>query len=695
MNNPNNATVNNNKEELTMNRNEIIRKYCTENQYPIQDLCPKVIQRWSYGDGFMTWTAATGKRKYVSSDNWRLYVPLRRFYDGFYMCWHPEFNAMEFARLDMKGGRGKEGEPRDWTYRDRSRFFVFLNDPSAYTEHGEQIINGRYYCKDLLDAMQGNSTLMYDHDSICSTVSQVDTDANTEYIAPWSAMLWYKTTWVTRSVSKKSKEITEIDLPDINPEDFNITLEDGAFCYISVINDYLVIRRFVRVDYYNRVSGHYEKGDFKEDARIFIDKKNSPRLMLREWRSKGKWRLTSSELHNYGYSGITNFPVIYENEEAKQWKTIRYMEGVVDLSTPEGMRNLLMVLRHPIIEKLIKSGYPTLARDLACDRQVKQNLKEYFSQEKEGKENIYKTLGVNKWLLFEAEHVDKEWRWDGMRLIKRVKELYNRFDISDLSKETIDMIMPLIKLLRNMSFNEVLCKGYREPLNDDDRKIILKLCRIQNNVRNKGTNIVSYYSDIHNLYRRINNKPQINLRKFDNFQDLENMHEALQQICNAEEMERRRLNSLADREREAELKKKFDKLQEDRIMRFEAESGKYCIRVPKALDDITLEGMNLGHCVGGYRDRHATGQTNILFLRKKDKEDTSFFTIEVNGNTVVQIHGKGNRWLGNEPEAIPFVWKWIQDRELNCPSHILLNLGAGYRAANESLSEDYLTKEVV
>ena len=49
------------------------------------------------------------------------------------------------------------------------------------------------------------------------------------------------------------------------------------------------------------------------------------------------------------------------------------------------------------------------------------------------------------------------------------------------------------------------------------------------------------------------------------------------------------------------------------------------------------------HCVGGYADRHVEGKLAILFIRKVTDIATPYVTVEVNGSTVKQVQGKGNK----------------------------------------------------
>ena len=69
--------------------------------------------------------------------------------------------------------------------------------------------------------------------------------------------------------------------------------------------------------------------------------------------------------------------------------------------------------------------------------------------------------------------------------------------------------------------------------------------------------------------------------------------------------------------------------------------------VPSKPGEITAEGENLSHCVGTYAQRHCEGETNIIFIRHTDSEE-SWFTLEVDPKTrrFVQCYGYKNKSCG-------------------------------------------------
>lgn len=98
--------------------------------------------------------------------------------------------------------------------------------------------------------------------------------------------------------------------------------------------------------------------------------------------------------------------------------------------------------------------------------------------------------------------------------------------------------------------------------------------------------------------------------------------------------EKDRLAEMAYEERRVELEKKYGFAMDD-----------YLIRVPANKDEILNEGRKLQHCVGGYADRHMSGTVTILFMREAKKPGVPWLTIEMCGNTLVQIHGFKNEGL--------------------------------------------------
>ena len=205
-------------------------------------------------------------------------------------------------------------------------------------------------------------------------------------------------------------------------------------------------------------------------------------------------------------------------------------------------------------------------------------------------------------------------------------------------------------------------------------------------LQTRQDNALQVYVDTISSYRSINaaNRPQIDVYNIKTYSELIRLHDACVEIKRIEEAELRRLWSMQEAESQKVLEKKMEKLDKERI-KWNYSDDKFSIRLPSKLSEIVSEGSLLHHCVGGYTQRHASGETTIMFLRKNSEPDISFYTIEVRNNNIVQIHGFGNKWLGNNPEAIPTVMRWLRANQFTCSDQILLSTAKGYSSGNAPL----------
>lgn len=110
-------------------------------------------------------------------------------------------------------------------------------------------------------------------------------------------------------------------------------------------------------------------------------------------------------------------------------------------------------------------------------------------------------------------------------------------------------------------------------------------------------------------------------------------------------------NERAKEEREANR----ERLQ-TRREKYNFEQDGYTIHVAESAVEIIQEGKTLQHCVGGYAERHMAGRTTILFLRRVETPEASLYTIEMDGNRLVQIHGYRNERGGAPDPRKTMAW---------------------------------------
>ena len=167
-------------------------------------------------------------------------------------------------------------------------------------------------------------------------------------------------------------------------------------------------------------------------------------------------------------------------------------------------------------------------------------------------------------------------------------------------------------------------------------------------------------------------------------------------------MERcREIDQRAQAQRDADLQRRLAQYEEEnkkRKKKWEFANEKFAVIFPMTVSEVRLEGEALHHCVGGYAQRHIQNDTTILFLRKGESPDTSFYTVEIRKDgaewKVVQVHGACNKWIGNDPEAAVFLYRYFKAHNVLCDNDILLSTASGYYAGGASkLNPSILTDE--
>jgi hypothetical protein len=169
---------------------------------------------------------------------------------------------------------------------------------------------------------------------------------------------------------------------------------------------------------------------------------------------------------------------------------------------------------------------------------------------------------------------------------------------------------------------------------------------------------------------------------FNDVSDAVRVHDAVVALRNMQYAEDRARYNMEEAERLKKEEEKRKKIDQTRQV-YEYEDDAFIIRLPKTTNEIVYEGTAQHICIGGYVSRHSVGDTNLFFLRRKSMPDSPFYAIEMNNsNSIVQIHGFGNKWLGNNPEAIPTVVRWLRKHGIKCSDAILTCTATGYGQTN-------------
>lgn len=686
---------------MSMKDSTFIRKYAEKNKEPDQKYCPNLWIYWhGKKDGNYYTKVYDPKMGTVEVKNYNdiwdrsgtYYSNSARSYRalGIYAKQIRDGKILEigFVKLDnMK--RGKDGEIRKWEFAYSyygSRAFL-TKSGMVYNADGTEYCpeeNGRYYNKRFIRMLME----MY-HQGYIRTNNTYDELSKfagvKEQLYIWKFIRWYK--------NMKPRNKTTNPLLSI---EFNKIENCAVPVVFQAVNENLVVFRMFN----KRRNYTLQFDETVEEWRIFVDNKGKVTVLENSYNSG--WRIASIPcVHMYGcYQDHRNTRILHVDTLA-EFPALEYIATlVVGNDDVETVNNIITMLRHPIVEMFAKAGYDKLSRFVRKNKMVKAKVKEVFGADlKKEKGSLTKMLGVNKYMLQKVESEIKEHYYNTLYLdhcpIKLMREYFGN-KLQSLTESDINMYYDVFCEFESKYGN---ASYYLDPnaerqywyhRNTDTRfitednaaymnKLIPKLAKL-------GRQATSIFMDAMNTYKQLMNKPEIDWLDFRKEEDIERLHNNLVVLLNTE-------RKMTREQKNAQLQEVFEKKQKKRIEKFEDTTSDdvFEIVVPKNLTEITTEGQSLSHCVGGYLERHANGNTNILFLRRKAFPLIPFYTIEVDNNDyVVQIHGRYNRWLGNDPDAIAFVYKWLKERELRCEEYKLLDTSSGYGKSGKEVSRDYL-----
>ena len=125
-----------------------------------------------------------------------------------------------------------------------------------------------------------------------------------------------------------------------------------------------------------------------------------------------------------------------------------------------------------------------------------------------------------------------------------------------------------------------------------------------------------------------------------------------------------------------EISNKLMARRQQELERYKYQWQDLIIRIPQSCEEIIAEGKALKHCVGGYAERHAKGNTTIVFLRQVNEPDKPYYTIELGKDgTIRQCYGYRNNNANNpKPDKIKAFEQaytnYLQAEVLNVRSRI-------------------------
>lgn len=373
------------------------------------------------------------------------------------------------------------------------------------------------------------------------------------------------------------------------------------FCVFLTTGHELFVRCFHR----------YKNGVIAERQRYVFAKDGAVRYILDGY-SETKWKVArefkepvfAAKGYPYMYRFDNTYAIL--NADAYRQSELKYSQiGELNLYCP--MLYLKLYIKHPNVEYLIKSGYGHLIEENQHSYLPYITFVEVNHRVNLKSNNLLKMLGLNR---------------TEFKLLKGWEKFYDRYlqwrEIFPKYKpEDILMIAKVYGHERGTMENHMKISG-------------LSALRIARYLTEQDAT-KAMYSDYLNQCRHLCydlSDTAISLPH-----DFHAMHNRLSGI-----IKYRADEAMRETFRENYVKRGW----------MEYQSNGLIIRQPESMAEIIDEGSILCHCVGGYAERHAKGQTNILFLRRANEPDKPFYTVEVsNEGQIRQCYGYKNNLSGN------------------------------------------------
>lgn len=602
-----------------------------------------------------------------------------------YAKYHKDIDRLELAVVQYDTSRGDH--MHHWDYAG-DRIFIgkdksvlnewgmeFSNNTRYVVRRGWSVQSPREMIQVILRSTVNPKVLAEFKKFIGNDYFILGNGASEQIEDAYSIQKWYDSKQKTRTNGKTQKfvdELTKMPLGSIEclSDEFSPRLRDGYYrsddyirniVYFERVNDkWSVLRGLIREN----------GGDFTEAWRMYLGDDGTSRFASN---SNGEW-IPSSQQKGWHFNNQYYFA--NPNEAIEKCNRIKYISPMINEDL--NISAIITTLRFSTIEQLYKMGYTRMALSIANSGTPKARLKELFGGYYNDKEkNVLRQIGLTKHQL-DVMHDKRDNSsyysyYNCSEALKRMREALGK-DLSSIDNATYDNYFnTFVEMCENFW-------GMRriDELDIDKSKFWKNLVRLYSKDRQSARLV----GDTLNTYHRLDApRPEVDWI-FDDYSDIVRVHDALTELVNEQERRYRAYWNVSEAERLKRDEEKRKKTDEER-KHYEYEDDEFIIRLPKDVNEIVSEGTTQHICIGGYTTRHSRGETNLFFLRRKDAESVPFYAIEMNNaKQIVQIHGFGNKWLGNNPEAIPTVIRWLRKNNIKCDNKILTCTARGYGRTN-------------
>mgnify|MGYP003181153800 FL=1 len=663
---------------------KIIENIVTKEPTPDEKYTPKIILHWSTKtEGQIYHDLSTGKRlTYDESEAFLKWENLSSLYLQYsagatprltYIKYHRRQNVMELAYVNIPMNRAKPGEIRTFKYNknwsgNTERYFVDLSQYPRRLFLSDGSHASMEAVKDILrDTSMHRRAQIYNElfpdDKIeYANFSWIQIDYVTKYLT-YQRQLTINTSKTAKAVLITKGNDLLSQAPTVFPDK---TLNVG------------MVRNFPGISIVDAKAKWGQAMRFYYDGKNFAAAKAPNYDVSCAYSSLKDVTIYNPEDLKDGmfkkYAGLFAKPVIKQTS----WYGDRYYYCENPEETKfSTLKALATIVKNPMYEQLAKSykGIQLInTLDPCCQTEI------FGSDLNQKATTVDKWLGLNKYQLgrlISAQYTNDYYTY--RTKIATFRKIVGP-NAASLDNQTTDIYINNLRELRDLTENIYNTPETTAWINQMLPKVI-KHPQVTHNI--------NLLLDTLRTWRSLNwPRPELPVVAVS---ELHRLHDLYTRLLNEQQQQRQAMYAEEARQRAERIQKENKpKLEFRGQLNYDDEN--YLIRLPKDEDEICKEGMSLHHCVGGYAHEHSIGSTTIMFLRKKSEPDKPFYTIEVEigvvdgkvaGLRIRQTHGFGNKWLGNDPEAIPTVVRWLRKHNIECNEGILTSVSTQYSIGNK------------
>lgn len=418
---------------------------------------------------------------------------------------------------------------------------------------------------------------------------------------------------------------------------YTVQTEDETAYLIQRCQEGFVVREFrARVVY---PQGYHKPLRYSfEQRRIIYDRElNAAEFYYGDYKKRGKniWIEGSLKANDYFYySGEEPYysgKIYGRTIPSLAQRELRYTglwEMMKELEFISPKHYFAVLKEEPYIEQIIKAGLLRLAEELINGSGTLD-----FVDRKE----LGKSLGIDRFRLKRLRE-----NQGGILYLKWLRQEKNQGRVIDDS---------VIRWLEDQHIMPEDIRFISDRMSEQQVKNYVERQRKKSNANVKG--LLSTWKDYLTMAKRVHinvNDPIVYRAK-----DLERRHDEMVQMVKDKNLVLRAGDI-------AESFPQVDAICRELKEKYEYEGEDYQIIAPKGIEDILNEGNALHHCVDkndNYFERINKRESYILFLRRIEKPDVAYYTLEVEPDgTVRQKRTEFNRQHSDIELAEQFLLKW-------------------------------------